>query len=137
MILIKITGASEEKQPVPEHQETTTAAPVPAPALAVRFASATEEIEPPKSLEPADDSNPEPRSSTEEDENLKEIKKLHGSQLQGRRASAYAFEVMSLPASRVRTFVFRLMFRFGFDQRYLHRWRMNNERQVSRGDVKL
>ncbi|KAL2066492.1 hypothetical protein VTL71DRAFT_2563 [Oculimacula yallundae] len=65
----------------------------------VRFASANEEIEP----VPLDDDQQihEPRSTVEE-QNIKELSQsLQSTQLQGRRMSHFAFEPVSLPASRV------------------------------------
>lgn len=65
----------------------------------VRFASVNEEIEPDKGLETL--SNQTQISSDEA--TLKELSKtLGGTQLQGRRMSCFAFEPVSLPASRVR-----------------------------------
>lgn len=67
----------------------------------VRFASATEEIEP-QSVE-ALDAVPSEKISGQDEERLKELSKtLHGSHLQERRMSHFAFEPVSLPASRVR-----------------------------------
>ncbi|XMA10682.1 hypothetical protein WAI453_003473 [Rhynchosporium graminicola] len=65
----------------------------------VRFASANEEIEP----VPLDDGQPiqETRTSQEE-QSIKELSQsLQSTQLQGRRMSHFAFEPVSLPASRV------------------------------------
>ncbi|KUJ16367.1 uncharacterized protein LY89DRAFT_81057 [Mollisia scopiformis] len=66
----------------------------------VRFASATEEIEP-KSVE-ALDAEPPQNIFGQDEERLKELSKsLHGTHLQERRMSHFAFEPVSLPASRV------------------------------------
>lgn len=66
----------------------------------VRFASATEEIEP-TGLEALDTAPPQTITGQDE-ERLKELSKsLHGSHLQERRMSHFAFEPVSLPASRV------------------------------------
>lgn len=65
----------------------------------VRFASANEEIEP----VPLDDHKdiPQPRSE-QEVLSIKELSQsLQNTQLQGRRMSHFAFEPVSLPASRV------------------------------------
>ncbi|CZS88644.1 related to protein kinase NPR1 [Rhynchosporium agropyri] len=65
----------------------------------VRFASANEKIEP----VPLDDGQPiqETRTSQEE-QSIKELSQsLQSTQLQGRRMSHFAFEPVSLPASRV------------------------------------
>lgn len=63
----------------------------------VRFASVNEEIEPEKSLESSSNRLPGNDEAT-----LKELSKsLQGTQLQGRRMSHFAFEPVSLPASRV------------------------------------
>lgn len=66
----------------------------------VRFASATEEIEP-KSLEALDTESSQ-NTSGQDVEKLKELSKsLQGTHLQERRMSHFAFEPVSLPASRV------------------------------------
>jgi hypothetical protein len=63
----------------------------------VRFASVNEEIEPEKSLESVSNN-----ISGGDEATLKELSKsLQGTQLQGRRMSRFAFEPVSLPASRV------------------------------------
>ena len=62
----------------------------------VRFASVNQEIEP-ESLDTI------PDISGQDKEKLKELSQsLHGTQLQERRMSHFAFEPVSLPASRVR-----------------------------------
>jgi hypothetical protein len=64
----------------------------------VRFASVDEEIEPDKGLDAISNDISGKDVST-----LKELSKsLQGAQLQGRRMSHFAFEPVSLPASRVR-----------------------------------
>ena len=63
----------------------------------VRFASVDEEIDPDKSLESVSIETPGKDAAK-----LKELSKsLQGTQLQGRRMSHFAFEPVSLPASRV------------------------------------
>jgi hypothetical protein len=64
----------------------------------VRFASVNEEIEPLKELQSVSNT-----ISASHEATLKELSKsLQGAQLQGRRMSHFAFEPVSLPASRVR-----------------------------------
>lgn len=66
---------------------------------AVRFASVDEEIEPKTSLEPLS-GIPSIQEPTEHD--IRELSaNLHNTQLQNRRMSHFAFEPVSLPASRV------------------------------------
>lgn len=65
----------------------------------VRFASKNQEIEPEKSLEPLSDI-PSIQEPSEQD--IRELSAtLHSTQLQNRRMSHFAFEPVSLPASRV------------------------------------
>lgn len=72
----------------------------------VRFASATQEIEPEKSLEPLSGIPSIQEPSPERD--IRELSAtLRSTQLQSRRMSAYAFEPVSLPASRVRASFFK------------------------------
>jgi hypothetical protein len=85
----------------PEHPSTTSGlakeAATGEASPTVRFASVNEEIEPAKTLE--DSSRP----SGADEATLKELSKtLQNTQLQGRRMSHFAFEPVSLPASRVR-----------------------------------
>lgn len=64
----------------------------------VRFASANEEIEP----VPLDNNESIPPRSQQEELSIKELSQsLQSTQLQGRRMSHFAFEPVSLPASRV------------------------------------
>ncbi|RDW80628.1 hypothetical protein BP5796_05326 [Coleophoma crateriformis] len=80
-----------------EHEEQKAATGSPA----VRFASVNEEIEP-KNLEPLDSGASHPQISGSDQEELRHISKsLHGTHLQERRMSHFAFEPVSLPASRV------------------------------------
>jgi hypothetical protein len=63
----------------------------------VRFASVNEEIEPDRGLESVSN-----KLTGNNEATLKELSKsLQGTQLQGRRMSHFAFEPVSLPASRV------------------------------------
>lgn len=66
----------------------------------VRFASTNEEIDPPSNpleLEPSTNE----RSAADETSFQELSKNLQNTQLQGRRMSQFAFEPVSLPASRV------------------------------------
>ncbi|PMD18905.1 hypothetical protein NA56DRAFT_209419 [Hyaloscypha hepaticicola] len=95
---------NQERQESPIAPEKNTAATSLDPKKAdgfsaVRFASVNEEIEPAKI-----DSTPSSSQaiSGNEAEKLKEISQtLHGTRLQERRMSHFAFEPVSLPASRV------------------------------------
>jgi hypothetical protein len=72
---------------------------------AVRFASVNEEIEP-AHIDPVSSSQ---AISGKDEAKLKEISKsLHGTHLQERRMSHFAFEPVSLPASRVRTLPYQI-----------------------------
>lgn len=72
----------------------------------VRFASTNEEIEP-QHVEELDFKAPPNKRSDTDEAQLKELSQsLHGSYLQGRRMSQFAFEPVSLPASRVCTTYF-------------------------------
>lgn len=67
----------------------------------VRFASVDEEIAP-DSYDNLDSTRPTQRVPENDDRQLKELSQsLQGSHLQGRRMSHFAFEPVSLPASRV------------------------------------
>ncbi len=67
----------------------------------VRFASVNEEI-PPESSHPLDAVPPPQAVAGNDQEKLKELSyTLHGTHLQERRMSHFAFEPVSLPASRV------------------------------------
>jgi hypothetical protein len=71
---------------------------------AVRFISVNEEIEPQKSLQSIDALPLPQQLSGEEQAKLQQLSKtLHGTYLQERRMSHFAFEPVSLPASRVCT----------------------------------
>jgi len=97
--LTRSIGASDESHKVTGSEETRPAAGSPT----VRFASVDEEIEPEKSLSSTIDTASREQSAIEDDANLKELSKtLRGAQLAGRRMSAFAFEPVSLPVSRVR-----------------------------------
>ena len=70
----------------------------------VRFASENEEIEPEQSLDANTNSKTDTNAAdgAEEDPKVKELaQSLQGAQLAGRRMSCFAFEPVSLPASRV------------------------------------
>ena len=68
----------------------------------VRFASTNEEIEPERSLDHLEAAASTQEISNTNDATIKELTKtLQGSHLQERRMSHFAFEPVSLPASRV------------------------------------
>lgn len=70
----------------------------------MRFASEHEEIEPAHSLDNALD------TEDQDDEKVKALTQtLQGVQLAGRRMSCFAFEPVSLPASRVGHFLLSVM----------------------------
>ena len=80
-------------------KKTVQASPV------VRFASENEEIEPQQSLDTTTTSVPHIEGA--EDSKVKELtQSLQGAQLAGRRMSCFAFEPVSLPASRVCPFLY-------------------------------
>ncbi|KAL3427411.1 Serine/threonine-protein kinase oca2 [Phlyctema vagabunda] len=82
-----ISGAQDNHDP--------TASPT------VRFASVNEEIEP-KPLEALDSGASQPQMSGSAQAEIQQLSKsLHGTHLQERRMSHFAFEPVSLPASRV------------------------------------
>lgn len=67
----------------------------------VRFASVNEEIAP-DSYDNLNSTHPTPDAPSNDDQKLRELSQsLQGSHLQGRRMSHFAFEPVSLPASRV------------------------------------
>lgn len=69
---------------------------------AVRFASVNEEIAPNETLESLDSMSLSHNSPAEGGEQLKQLSEtLQGTHLQERRMSHFAFEPVSLPASRV------------------------------------
>lgn len=70
---------------------------------AVRFASVDEEIAPDESLESLDALSPSQNVPADGSAQLKQLSEtLQGTHLQERRMSHFAFEPVSLPASRVR-----------------------------------
>jgi hypothetical protein len=69
----------------------------------VRFASVDEEIAPDETLQGLDTVSPSHNTPADGDAQLKQLSDtLHGTHLQERRMSHFAFEPVSLPASRVR-----------------------------------
>lgn len=94
---LRIGAASDNTS---SHSESTLQKPqqtVGSPA--VRFASVNQEIEPEQPLEPLEDV-PSIQEPSEHD--IRELSAtLHSTQLQNRRMSHFAFEPVSLPASRV------------------------------------
>jgi hypothetical protein len=71
---------------------------------AVRFSSVNEEIDPQQSLTDLDSTSNLPKISGESEANLRALSSsLRAKHLQSRRMSAFNFEPVSLPASRVRS----------------------------------
>jgi hypothetical protein len=69
---------------------------------AVRFSSVNEEIEPKQSLYTMDSTPTKPQLSGEIEAEIRALTSpMHGTHLQTRRMSNFAFEPMSLPTSRV------------------------------------
>jgi hypothetical protein len=79
---------------------------------AVRFSSVDEEIEPAMSSNSLDSTAGKPQLSGETEAEIRALSSsLHGTHLQTRRMSHFAFEPMSLPVSQVRNVLlsFRLI----------------------------
>lgn len=96
-------------------KKTVQASPV------VRFASENEEIEPQQSLDTTTTSAPHIDGA--EDSKVKELtQSLQGAQLAGRRMSCFAFEPVSLPASRVCPFLYLSVNPELYTTRWMETW---------------
>ncbi|EPE28377.1 Protein kinase-like (PK-like) [Glarea lozoyensis ATCC 20868] len=88
-------GSDQTNPPIPEAAQDHN-------PLAVRFASKNQEIEPAQTVESVEAAPPQNNLRPEDEEKLKELASaFQNPRLQERRMSAFAFEPVSLPASRV------------------------------------
>ncbi|EHK98721.1 putative Serine/threonine-protein kinase oca2 [Glarea lozoyensis 74030] len=87
-------GSDQTNPPIPEAAQDHN-------PLAVRFASKNQEIEPAQTVESVEAAPPQNNLRPEDEEKLKELASaFQNPRLQERRMSAFAFEPVSLPASR-------------------------------------